>query len=315
MHFVTARPAAPLAALAAAGLTALSLAAPAASAAPVPNFVPNGSFEQDPVGTTGVPSGFNSLQDGVSAVIVGSGPGITDGTQAVRLSATLINEGRYSALVYSEQFPPNLVDGETYDVGGDFVFTGGGSGGVQFIDYDDTPGSFNFGEANFTRLEDADGNARFVTAADGPQSLRGSFTYRGGAIAFQAQFQSFAGAPRGRDARGRQRVHHPRRRHPDPRAGVGDRGRPGPPRGCCSAAVAGRESARHPRLPRPAPRDGRAGGRRGSTRSLPVRPTRRARKRRSVMRSQPQSRPADVAAPARRASLPRRASRSSSCSS
>ncbi len=164
------------------------------------NLIVNGSFEDDALNSFGAPSGglvFNSgvkpfeLQTGVTAEIVNTN--VTDGSQALQLSATLNNGGFYNgvtATVLTFEAPGTYVIGAEYRVTGDVTFTGGPTVGdefsvsdanLQLIEYDAT--GFGFGNG-MTYSAGANDENPF-------NSLDATFVYRGGAVSLQTQLQSF----------------------------------------------------------------------------------------------------------------------------
>ena len=144
------------------------------------NFVMNGGFEADADGTTGLPSGWTSLESGVSAEVVTSP--VVEGAQAIRLSGTLPTSGAFSDGLKYQFFPTpaseTFVVGQSYQLTGDVTFDAAASGAsssaqIAFIDYDASAGGYG----NFNPTATAT-----VDASNLSDSVDATFTYRGGAV-------------------------------------------------------------------------------------------------------------------------------------
>ena len=161
---------------------AVALAVPAIASA---NLITNGSFEADMVdGFEVAPTGASSVQSGVTTEIV-TGAGVTDGSQALRISSPVTNSGAYSAVVYL--FTPSddlFTVGQEYDVSGDVTFVSGSNAYINIIDYDNSTGD-NFGNPMSTNV--------ITNAGDTFESLDTSFVYRGGNVALQLQVDNYTG--------------------------------------------------------------------------------------------------------------------------
>ena len=145
------------------------------------NLIANGSFEADPVGAEGVPSGDYTLQEGVTATIVDADA--TSGDNAVRLTATLSDAGKYDALI--RKFEPaeareTFEVGETYRVTGSVRLHSGTSAGVRLIE---------FAAPDYAEPKD-EVHVR-ATAAEPEQMLDGTFVYRGGEVILSLQIDNY----------------------------------------------------------------------------------------------------------------------------
>ena len=163
-----------------------AISASTASAA----IINNGSFESETLGSTTAPTGgWGGFQSGVSGLIV-SGTGVTNGTKALRLSASLTaNQFRAQAIEYFINPATALT---LMTIGQQFTFAGsvtttsaGGQSAIKFIEWDDS--NSGFGSENSY-------SGTYQGIAAGTRNFTANFTYRGGAVVAQLQLGSESSA-------------------------------------------------------------------------------------------------------------------------
>jgi len=150
----------------------------------------NGSFESETLGSTTAPTGgWGGFQSSVSGLIV-SGTGVTNGTKALQLSASLTaNQFRGQAIEY--YFSPTIAPmrmtiGEQYTFAGSVTTTSaGGQSAIKFIEWNASNNGFG-NEISY--------GGTYQGIAAGTRNFSANFTYRGGAVVAQLQLGSESSA-------------------------------------------------------------------------------------------------------------------------
>ena len=158
-----------------------AISASTASAA----IINNGSFESETLGSTTAPTGGWSGFNGVSGLIV-SGTGVTNGTKALQLSASLTaNQFRGQAIEY--YFSPTIAPmrmtiNQQYTFAGSVTTTSaGGQSAIKFIEWNASNNGFG-NEISY--------GGTYQGTAAGTRNFTANFTYRGGAVVAQLQLGS-----------------------------------------------------------------------------------------------------------------------------